>query len=119
MVGERPPSNDLYYGWWFAGAGHDNSGSGDVVMGAREWGYASDIGCPLSKVGFQPGDLRTFCDQAHFWSLHSGGGNFLRGDASVVFWPYSADSNPTSNAAPRSAFFAACTMNGGEVYQDP
>jgi hypothetical protein len=21
MVGERPPSADLYYGWWFAGAG--------------------------------------------------------------------------------------------------
>src|SRR5207253_5608713 len=33
LVGERPPSSDLYYGWWFAGAGWDGSGTGDVVMG--------------------------------------------------------------------------------------
>src|SRR5262249_54173354 len=32
MVGERPPSTDLYYGWWFAGAGWDGSGEGDVVL---------------------------------------------------------------------------------------
>jgi len=35
MVGERPPSQDLNYGWWFAGAGWDGSGTGDVVLGAR------------------------------------------------------------------------------------
>src|SRR5262249_15153744 len=28
MVGERPPSLDLEYGWWFAGAGFDGSGTG-------------------------------------------------------------------------------------------
>ncbi len=32
LVGERPPSADLYYGWWFAGAGWDGSGVGDVLM---------------------------------------------------------------------------------------
>jgi len=93
MVGERPPSKDLYYGWWFAGAGYDaeGSGAGDVVMGARELGLASSLGCPSTKVGFQPGTLQNSCDMAHFWSLHSGGGNFLLGDGSVRFLTYAAD----------------------------
>src|SRR5207244_6886562 len=79
MVGERPPSQDLEYGWWFAGAGYDGSGTGDVVLGARDVGYASAMGCPASKVGLQPGRLTDPCDQLHFWSLHAGGVNFLRG----------------------------------------
>src|SRR5207245_6409365 len=80
MVGERPPSADLFYGWWFAGAGYDGSGVGDVVLGAREYGYASAMSCPNTKVGLQPGKLTEPCDQIHFWSLHSGGANFLMGD---------------------------------------
>ncbi len=33
LIGERPPSADLEYGWWFAGAGWDGSGVGDVIIG--------------------------------------------------------------------------------------
>jgi len=91
MVGERPPSADLYYGWWFAGAGW-NGGEGDVVLGVRATSYAGSLGCSAAKVGFQPGTINDNCDQAHFWSLHSGGGNFLRGDGSVVFLTYQANS---------------------------
>jgi prepilin-type N-terminal cleavage/methylation domain-containing protein/prepilin-type processing-associated H-X9-DG protein len=105
MVGERPPSSDLYYGWWFAGAGYDGSGTGDVVMGARELGYASSLGCPATKVGFQPGKFSDFCDQAHFWSPHTSGGNFLMGDGSVRFTNYSAD----------TVLPQLCTRAGGEV----
>jgi prepilin-type N-terminal cleavage/methylation domain-containing protein/prepilin-type processing-associated H-X9-DG protein len=121
LVGERPPSLDLYYGWWFGGAGYDNSGVGDVVMGAREWGYAAGLGCPTSKTGFQPGDLRTPCDQVHFWSLHSGGANFLKADASVKFYTYAIDSNPTvyNTGSARGTFWGACTMNGTEVFNEP
>ena len=44
MVGERPPSWDLVYGWWYAGAGQwdrsfsplHNSGSCDVSLGMAE-----------------------------------------------------------------------------------
>jgi prepilin-type N-terminal cleavage/methylation domain-containing protein/prepilin-type processing-associated H-X9-DG protein len=91
MVGERPPSADLQYGWWFAGYGFDGSGVGDVVLGAREYKYAASMGCPPSKVGFQPGNPGDPCDQVHFWSFHSGGGNFLFGDGSARFLKYQAD----------------------------
>jgi prepilin-type N-terminal cleavage/methylation domain-containing protein/prepilin-type processing-associated H-X9-DG protein len=108
MVGERPPSSDLYYGWWFAGAGYDGSGTGDVVMGARELRYASALGCPPTKVGLQPGRSSEFCDQAHFWSAHSGGCNFVMGDGSVRFVTYNAD----------TILPQLCTRDGGEVVSD-
>jgi len=91
MVGERPPSKDLYYGWWFAGAGWDGSGEGDVVLGARSIKYAQSLNCdPNVYAHYKSGRLSDSCDQAHFWSLHSGGGNFLLGDGSVRFVSYSA-----------------------------
>jgi prepilin-type N-terminal cleavage/methylation domain-containing protein/prepilin-type processing-associated H-X9-DG protein len=105
MVGERPPSQDLYYGWWFAGAGWDGSGIGDVVLGAREVNYASSLGCPATKVGLQPGKFSDPCDQVHFWSPHTNGANFLMGDGSVRFTVYTTD----------SVLPQLCTRGGGEV----
>ena len=108
MVGERPPSADLQYGWWFAGAGYDGSGVGDVVLGAREYGYATALGCPSSSVGLQPGNINNTCDQAHFWSNHTTGCNFLYGDGSVHLVNYNAN-----GVLPQ-----LCTAAGGEVVSD-
>ena len=36
IVGERPPSSDRAFGWWYAGWGQNKDGSGDSVMGVRE-----------------------------------------------------------------------------------
>jgi prepilin-type N-terminal cleavage/methylation domain-containing protein/prepilin-type processing-associated H-X9-DG protein len=111
MVGERPPSQDLEYGWWFAGAGWNNYGEGDVVLGARAVGYAGSVvgldgkKCPASKVGFQPGKVTDPCDQVHFWSLHEGGGNFLFGDGSARFLSYGAN----------AILPELCSRNKGEV----
>ena len=100
MVGERPPSLNLEYGWWFAGAGYDHafpwgSGTGDVVLGARETDYAASLGCnqPSTSrwMGVQRGDLSETCDQVHVFSLHPGGSNWLFGDGSVRFMPYAVD----------------------------
>jgi prepilin-type processing-associated H-X9-DG protein len=85
-----------------------------VVLGARSKAYAASItdsnGNPLNctKVGLQPGSITKLCDQAHFWSLHSGGVNFLLCDGSVRFLTYSADS-----VLPQLA-----TKSGGEVIPD-
>jgi len=109
MVGERPPSTDMLYGW-VMGAGWDGSDIGDNAMAANATRYAAALGCPNTKVGFQPGRITVPCDQVHFWSLHTQGANWLFADASAHFWSYSVD--PV-------VLRAACSRNGGEVYAQP
>ncbi len=119
MVGERPPSTDLNFGWWYAGAGYIDPtfgqiGTGDVTMGAREAVYVTDPGhqigvdCPMSKMYFQQGSIDDPCDQVHWWSLHGGGANFLFCDGSVQFLTYAAD----------PILPALVTRAGGEVVDD-
>jgi prepilin-type processing-associated H-X9-DG protein/prepilin-type N-terminal cleavage/methylation domain-containing protein len=116
MVGERPPSQDFYFGWWFAGAGYPDefTGLGDVTMGTRAIGYINSINayeglnCPASNVGLQPGNIQNDCDQTHYWSMHTGGANFLFCDGSVKFLTYEAN----------SVLPALGTIAGGEVVTD-
>jgi prepilin-type N-terminal cleavage/methylation domain-containing protein/prepilin-type processing-associated H-X9-DG protein len=89
FVGERPPSTDLIFGWWFDGQGQRGTGSSDVTLGVLERNI-EEPSCAPGPYMFKQGDLNNNCDQFHFWSLHSGGANFLFGDASIHFIPYSA-----------------------------
>ena len=123
MIGERPPSKDLFAGWWFAGGGYDGSGIGDVMLGAREIRYAENqagitsgtyvSSCPITKVGFQAGQISDDCDQVHFWSWHPGGANWTFGDGSARFLTYTIDNPPTMT--PASTLMQLVTRNGGEV----
>ncbi len=110
MVGERPPSTDLEYGWWFAGSGYDGSGVGDVILGSQSLRYASALGCPSTSVGLQPGKFSNPCDQAHFWSPHQTGANFLYVDGSVHYLTYGTSQTVLNQLA---------TRNGGEVVTTP
>jgi prepilin-type processing-associated H-X9-DG protein len=111
FAGERPPSADFQFGWWYAGAGQLFTGSADMVLGVHERnvlplsiGYA--YGCPPGPYSFGPGRMSNQCDMFHFWSPHNGGGaNFLFADGSVHFLSYSA--------AP--ILPALATRSGGEV----
>ncbi len=111
MVGERPPSADCWYGWWYAGQGQRDSGSGDMLLGVRERNigarYAS--GCPAGPYHFVPGNITEQCDLFHFWSLHPGGAHFLYADGSVHFLRYDAD----------AIMPALATRAGGEVVTVP
>jgi prepilin-type N-terminal cleavage/methylation domain-containing protein/prepilin-type processing-associated H-X9-DG protein len=110
MVGERPPSNGLYFGWWYAGWGQNKDGSADMILGVRERlvmeGY---VGCPSVSFEFQPTRLDNRCAPFQYWSMHSGGGHFLFADGSVRFVAYAA--NPLLPAL--------ATRNGGEVAMLP
>ncbi len=96
LVGERPPSPDFNWGWWYAGNGQKHTGSGDMILGVREINYEIfdwNLGefCPPGPYHFVRGSLKNQCDLLHFWSLHSSGANFLSADGSVHFLPYSTD----------------------------
>lgn len=106
LVGERPPSTDFYYGWWYAGTGQDYNGSCDMILGTLEVNSPkSGLPCGPGPFTYGPGKLTDQCDQFHFWSLHPGGAHFLFADGAVHFLPY--------GAAP--ILPALATRSGGEA----
>jgi prepilin-type N-terminal cleavage/methylation domain-containing protein/prepilin-type processing-associated H-X9-DG protein len=129
MVGERPPSKDLIFGWMFAGFGNSGDGDGDVILGISERHDSDYTGVgpqkdpngnlcsrgsldPNSPLAYKlsPGSTLNQCDQFHFWSLHPGGANFCMGDGSVHFLSY--DTSPIVQRA-------MATRAGGEVFDEP
>jgi prepilin-type N-terminal cleavage/methylation domain-containing protein len=130
MIGERPPSNNLYFGWMFAGYGNNGHNEGDIVLGLSERNEANAQGLmdPTGKPcqqgnpdprvttganaawSFKADNVNNECAYFHFWSLHPGGGNFALGDASVRFISYQID--PIVQRA-------MATRNGSETFQFP
>lgn len=93
LVGERPPSPDHTFGWWYGGWGQNREGSGDMVLGVQEQcaGTWAPLGCAPGPYSFSLGDFNNQCDLLHFWSPHNGGGaHFLFADGSTRFLTYSA-----------------------------
>jgi prepilin-type N-terminal cleavage/methylation domain-containing protein/prepilin-type processing-associated H-X9-DG protein len=123
MVGERPPSFDQDFGWWFAGVGMEDDSTADTLLATNTYNQdESGPACPPIMANgrfpplqsdqtsfFQPGVITDNCHKLHFWSLHSGGANFLYADASVHFLSYSG-----ASVLPQMA-----TINGGEVFTAP
>ena len=93
LVGERPPSADLVFGWWYAGTGQEGTGSADSVLGARELCTQRPyyLTCPDGPYDFGPGQITNQCDAFHYWSLHVNGANFVFADGSLRFLTYAAN----------------------------
>src|SRR5206468_12835727 len=92
LAGERPPSTDFQYGWWYAGLGQRLTGSADMLLGVEEPNLLTVTkgSCPPGTYRFGPGRFTNQCDMFHFWSPHSGGANFLFADGSAHFLTYKA-----------------------------
>lgn len=105
MVGERPPSADLQYGWWYAGQGQLLTGSADMVLGAREINVVLPDICPRGPYDYTVAKVSDPCALFHFWSLHNGGANFLCADGSVHLLAYGRG----------GVLQALATRAGGEV----
>lgn len=96
LVGERPPSYDFKYGWWYAGTGQHSTGSLDLILGVMESKmlpiYQNDP-CAPGRYPYQKSSINDYCGAYHFWSLHNGGGHFLFADGSTKILSYSIGVN--------------------------
>ena len=119
VIGERPPSNTLIYGWMWAGSGDfPYFGSTDVVLGVRERTAPS-----ATPDYYRPGDLNDPSDlhRYHFWSLHTGGGNWAFADGSVRFLSYSAGTASAGaiNGVAITLLEAMASRDGGDLVSQP
>jgi len=84
LVGERPPSADLRFGWWYGGVGQDRSGSLDAHIGTAEINVLYPR-CEPGPYYLGKGSFYNDCDVFHFWSPHGTGTWTLFADGSTSF----------------------------------
>jgi prepilin-type N-terminal cleavage/methylation domain-containing protein len=117
MIGERPISCDLFWGWWSYNVGYDAvSGSqntyrlsgGTIGGGACQDKVPGSYQCGSApwRFGDGPKNVSYLCAMNQMWSLHESGGNFGLADGSVRFFSY---------AAGLTVIPAMSTIAGGEV----
>jgi prepilin-type N-terminal cleavage/methylation domain-containing protein len=89
LVGERPPFPRDDWGAWAYEHLDSTLGIANTFF-VYSRNDANGTACPVGPQYFQPGNQTNPCDMHHFWSNHSGGGNWLVGDGSVRFMSYAA-----------------------------
>lgn len=110
MIGERPPPGRHLAGNWYTMYVDPVWTQDDYYRGpSLLMAWPTNLGRCQGPFYFGPGRIDNPCDSYHFWSLHSGGANFLFVDNHVMYLPYSAE----------KIMVALATPNGGETIDVP
>jgi prepilin-type N-terminal cleavage/methylation domain-containing protein/prepilin-type processing-associated H-X9-DG protein len=107
-IGERPAHVQGDWGWWYA-TDFDSTmahPSNDDVYGQAIGGGSP--ACPRPSF-FRADTINGRCAHTHFWSMHTGGGNWGMADGSVRFITYSSANTTLVSMA---------SINGGEVVSE-
>jgi prepilin-type N-terminal cleavage/methylation domain-containing protein/prepilin-type processing-associated H-X9-DG protein len=107
LAGERPPSPDEWWGWYSMGAEGDSALTVEhkCCSNGPSGRYACSPVAHGAKMFYGPGNFKNPCDNHHFWSGHSSGGNWVWCDGRVSFISYQAS----------AVLRDLATRNGGEV----
>jgi prepilin-type N-terminal cleavage/methylation domain-containing protein/prepilin-type processing-associated H-X9-DG protein len=109
-VGERPAYPDLPEAGWCGAWVYSEMDSALGLPNTKQWCATVDAqgnSCPGGKQWFRQGSSNNYCDSQHYWSKHTGGGNWLFCDGSVRFLSYNVGTVVQA---------ALSTKNGGEVF---
>ena len=123
LIGERTASNNLRFGWQWAGAGTNGLGETDVVLGVHER-IEAKIPSSVNSVQtdfFRPGriDDPDNLHRFHYWSSHPGGAMWALADGSVQFYSYQSDrGNNGSTGFDPTVLEMLSTRDGGETVND-
>lgn len=93
IIGEKPPQAGLDWGWWTAGRRDVAWGTASIASSAIATTDQNGQPCAPAPHYFRApvtGGVNNKCNSNHFYSLHTGGANWLFGDGSVRFLAYSA-----------------------------
>ncbi len=113
IFAERPPSRDMFFGWWYAGEGYTHKGALDSFVGSKEINnyteteiaFPCEIG-PYRIRSRRLVDPDSQCGVFHYWSLHADGFGVARADGSTGWMSYGVDSE---------VLVSLSTRAGGEV----
>jgi prepilin-type N-terminal cleavage/methylation domain-containing protein/prepilin-type processing-associated H-X9-DG protein len=124
MLAERPPSPDLYWGWWEFG---DFDVRSPVYRDSSFYprnryednGVTPSPGAVPCSVprNFGPGQIEDFCVFSTTWSLHNGGMNAAFGDGSVRFLIHTL-ARPLGTTPVPTLLQALASREGNEVVVD-